>query len=285
MLRGEHRALRVGGSAPLHTPCATVGRVLGRPATACTTCGNLTRFDVTIDRRRFGRSTTTRSVGSSRWRRPRCCRSGSMRCCAGGAAPGGGRRGCHTPCVASSACRSRCDECVMEGTSACADCVVTFLCDREPGRRGDPRRRRGPRAPVARRRRAWRRAFAIGAEPADAPRPHALVVPEAEELRAAGRRRRGSTWSRSPPPSRSSRFGEPSSSARPRACTAGWRSPTGSPPRSTDPGAALPDAARARRGRPQLPLDRRRSTSIDRPSPGGSLATPGTTTTRTSRPA
>lgn len=26
-----------------------------------------------------------------------------------------------------------CDECVMEGTSACADCVVTFLCDREPG--------------------------------------------------------------------------------------------------------------------------------------------------------
>lgn len=26
-----------------------------------------------------------------------------------------------------------CDECVMEGTPACADCVVTFLCDREPG--------------------------------------------------------------------------------------------------------------------------------------------------------
>jgi hypothetical protein len=26
-----------------------------------------------------------------------------------------------------------CDECVMEGTSACRDCVVTFLCDREPG--------------------------------------------------------------------------------------------------------------------------------------------------------
>jgi len=24
-----------------------------------------------------------------------------------------------------------CDECVMEGTSACSDCVVTFLCDRE----------------------------------------------------------------------------------------------------------------------------------------------------------
>jgi hypothetical protein len=26
-----------------------------------------------------------------------------------------------------------CDECVMEGTPACADCVVTFLCEREPG--------------------------------------------------------------------------------------------------------------------------------------------------------
>ena len=26
-----------------------------------------------------------------------------------------------------------CTECVMEGTDACADCVVTFLCSREPG--------------------------------------------------------------------------------------------------------------------------------------------------------
>ncbi len=25
-----------------------------------------------------------------------------------------------------------CDECVMQGTSACDDCVVTFICDREP---------------------------------------------------------------------------------------------------------------------------------------------------------
>ncbi len=29
--------------------------------------------------------------------------------------------------------RISCDECVMEGTSACSDCVVTFLCDRAPG--------------------------------------------------------------------------------------------------------------------------------------------------------
>ena len=28
--------------------------------------------------------------------------------------------------------RISCDECVMEATSACADCVVTFLCDRAP---------------------------------------------------------------------------------------------------------------------------------------------------------
>ena len=25
-----------------------------------------------------------------------------------------------------------CDECTMQGTSACDDCVVTFLCGREP---------------------------------------------------------------------------------------------------------------------------------------------------------
>ena len=26
-----------------------------------------------------------------------------------------------------------CDECVMQGTDACSDCVVTFICSREPG--------------------------------------------------------------------------------------------------------------------------------------------------------
>jgi hypothetical protein len=26
-----------------------------------------------------------------------------------------------------------CSDCVMEGTAACDDCVVTFLCSREPG--------------------------------------------------------------------------------------------------------------------------------------------------------
>jgi hypothetical protein len=27
--------------------------------------------------------------------------------------------------------RISCDECVMQGTSTCDDCVVTFLCDRD----------------------------------------------------------------------------------------------------------------------------------------------------------
>jgi hypothetical protein len=26
-----------------------------------------------------------------------------------------------------------CDDCRMQATSACAECVVTFICDREPG--------------------------------------------------------------------------------------------------------------------------------------------------------
>ncbi len=26
-----------------------------------------------------------------------------------------------------------CDDCIMQHTSACADCVVTFICSREPG--------------------------------------------------------------------------------------------------------------------------------------------------------
>ena len=26
-----------------------------------------------------------------------------------------------------------CDACAMQGTSACEDCVVTFICSREPG--------------------------------------------------------------------------------------------------------------------------------------------------------
>ncbi|MHB8465096.1 MAG: hypothetical protein ACYDH6_05930 [Acidimicrobiales bacterium] len=26
-----------------------------------------------------------------------------------------------------------CDDCVMAGSDACADCIVTFLCERDPG--------------------------------------------------------------------------------------------------------------------------------------------------------
>lgn len=25
-----------------------------------------------------------------------------------------------------------CDDCIMQGTEACGDCVVTFICDRDP---------------------------------------------------------------------------------------------------------------------------------------------------------
>ncbi len=34
---------------------------------------------------------------------------------------------------ASEVLRISCEECAMAGTSACGDCVVTFLCGREPG--------------------------------------------------------------------------------------------------------------------------------------------------------
>lgn len=30
--------------------------------------------------------------------------------------------------------RIDCDQCVMDGTDTCADCVVTFLCERDPHR-------------------------------------------------------------------------------------------------------------------------------------------------------
>ncbi|HEY9556359.1 MAG TPA: hypothetical protein VIR58_06475 [Acidimicrobiales bacterium] len=33
----------------------------------------------------------------------------------------------------STTLRIDCEECVMQGTEACTDCVVTYLCDREPG--------------------------------------------------------------------------------------------------------------------------------------------------------
>lgn len=32
----------------------------------------------------------------------------------------------------SETLRIDCGECVMRGTEACSDCVVTFLCEREP---------------------------------------------------------------------------------------------------------------------------------------------------------
>ena len=34
--------------------------------------------------------------------------------------------------MAGDVLRISCADCVMEGTEACGDCVVTFLCSREP---------------------------------------------------------------------------------------------------------------------------------------------------------
>ena len=57
------------------------------------------------------------------------------------------------------------------------------------------------------------------------------------------------------------------------------------PARSTDPEAALPDAAALVVGARSYLDGPTPSPAIDRPSPGGSPATRGTTTTPTSRPA
>jgi hypothetical protein len=38
-----------------------------------------------------------------------------------------------TESAARNGLRIDCDECVMAGTSACDDCVVTFIVNREPG--------------------------------------------------------------------------------------------------------------------------------------------------------
>ena len=35
--------------------------------------------------------------------------------------------------VMTSGLTISCDDCTMRGTSACDDCIVTFLCGREPG--------------------------------------------------------------------------------------------------------------------------------------------------------
>ena len=42
--------------------------------------------------------------------------------------------GCHAPCMASrEPLTIDCGDCVMAGTSACDDCIVSFIVGREPG--------------------------------------------------------------------------------------------------------------------------------------------------------
>ena len=61
-----------------------------------------------------------------------------------------------------------CDECVMQPTSACDDCVVTFLCSREPDDAVIVDVVRGARPPPAGRHRS---------HPAPAPSaPHRLIA-------------------------------------------------------------------------------------------------------------
>jgi hypothetical protein len=43
------------------------------------------------------------------------------------------RRSCLTPSVPSVGMEISCDDCVMQDTPACEDCVVTFICGRQPG--------------------------------------------------------------------------------------------------------------------------------------------------------
>ena len=35
--------------------------------------------------------------------------------------------------MASTSLTISCDDCCQRGTDACGDCIVTFLCEREPG--------------------------------------------------------------------------------------------------------------------------------------------------------
>ncbi len=35
--------------------------------------------------------------------------------------------------MAADAFTISCDDCTMQGNDACTDCVVTFICDRDPG--------------------------------------------------------------------------------------------------------------------------------------------------------
>jgi hypothetical protein len=39
----------------------------------------------------------------------------------------------HDADMAADAFTISCDDCTMQGTDACTDCVVTFICDRDPG--------------------------------------------------------------------------------------------------------------------------------------------------------
>ena len=149
--------------------------------------------------------------------------------------------------------RIDCDDCAMQGTECCADCLVTFICSREPGGGGGGRCRGGAGAPHA-----VRRGLASGVAPHP---PHGLshgralaTVPGLPGDGVTGTMARcpwpsftrlgasptsptwwrwgvrtGSTRSASLRPGRSPPRAATSSADVPRACTRAWRSPTGAP--------------------------------------------------------
>ena len=277
---GEHHRGR-GSAPPVPStgPDCPMGErrrnryVLGvtSPRYRCTACGNLTRFDVTTTTRDAGVPPLLRRRGARASRRRRCCRSRSTRCCAAGAARARPWRLSHPlrrVVAMATDLRISCDECVMEGTSACDDCVVTFLCGREPGRRRHDRRRRGPGAAPAGAGRA--RAGAAPPPPHRMTRRAARSVPEPRQaLRAAGTAAGLDVVEVATAEPFVEVRRDARASARRRACTAGWRSPTASRRAPPTPSVALRRRAALVVGARSYLVDRRRDAPRTAPRRAG----------------
>ena len=75
-----------------------------------------------------------------------------------------------------------CDDCTMQGTDCCADCVVTFICSRQPGEAvvvdvAEERRSGSCRRP------AWCPSFDTSAAPAE---PGGCAGPTGHPVRVGG---------------------------------------------------------------------------------------------------
>ena len=169
----------------------------------------------------------------------------------------------------------------MEGTSACGDCVVTFLCDREPGGRGDHRCGGGARAAVAGRRGAGSGVAVIGVEPGDPGQQGAVnrrllpALPGAHGVRPHGRDGApsraaappASTWSRWPSAEPFVEVRRDLEERKAAGLHGGMAFTYRQPARSTDPEVALRDAAALVVGRAELPRPTTPSPASARRSP------------------